>query len=164
MYQKILVPLDGSILAEQALPQAVALATAFAGEIHLVQVVTNYMSPPYGVEYTSGETFRDVALREAHEYLKHIQHRLEALYAGPIHMKVIEGQVAENVIDYADFQACDLIVMATHGRSGVGRWVFGSVAERVLRASHCPILLVRCDEKNAQNVFAESNTAVPTHE
>jgi nucleotide-binding universal stress UspA family protein len=164
MYQKLLVPLDGSSLAEQALPQAVALATAFDGELHLVQVVTNYMSPPYGVEYAMGETFRDVAIREAHEYLKRIQHRLESLYAGPIRTKVIEGLVAENVIDYADFQACDMIVMATHGRSGVGRWVFGSVAERVLRASHCPILLVRSDEKTAQSIFAETSTAVPTHE
>jgi nucleotide-binding universal stress UspA family protein len=161
MYQKILIPLDGSTLAEQALPQGIALATAFDGEIYLLQVVSNYLTPPTGMDFAMGETFRDVALREAHEYLKRIHHRLESLYAGPIHIKVIDGLVAENIIDYADFQGCDLIVMATHGRSGVGRWVFGSIAERVLRASHCPILLIRSSEKHAQDVFAETAEAIP---
>jgi nucleotide-binding universal stress UspA family protein len=151
MFKTIVVPLDGSPLAEQALPLAMSLANTYEGEIHLVQVVTNYLVPPYGLDYQVGETFRDVALREAHEYLERVQRQLESETQRPIHTKVIEGLVADNILDFANFQNADVIVMATHGRSGVGRWVFGSIAERVLRASDCPVLLVRVSDEEEQS-------------
>ena len=162
MYHKILVPLDGSLIAEQAIPQALALAQVFDSELYLVQVITNYLMPPYGIDYQMGETFRDVAMREAHEYLETVRAKLEPQYGGTIQTKVIEGLVAENIIDFADFQNIDIIVMATHGRSGVGRWVFGSIAERVLRASHCPILLVRATDKPTEDVLAFEHKAEST--
>jgi nucleotide-binding universal stress UspA family protein len=156
MYRRILVPLDGSLFGEQALDQAVSIATAFNAELHLIQIVTSYLTPPYGIDYTVGETFRDVALREAQEYLDQMRHQLERQLIRPVETKVIEGLVADNIVDYAEFHHCDLIVMATHGRSGLGRWVFGSIAERVLHAAHCPILLVRIHEKELQEIAAEA--------
>jgi len=150
MFKTIVVPLDGSPLAEQALPLALSLLNTYEGDLHLVQVVTNYLVPPYGLDYQAGESFRDIALREAHEYLDNVQNRLKADTEYKIHTKVIEGLVAENILDFAKFQNADVIVMATHGRSGVGRWVFGSIAERVLRASDCPILLVRVTDDDGE--------------
>ncbi|MCI0713681.1 MAG: universal stress protein [Chloroflexi bacterium] len=162
MFKKIVVPLDGSTLAEQALPAALELAKAFDGQIFLLHVVTNYLVPPYGIDYQLGETFRDVAIREAHEYLENMRGKLEATFSGTIHVKVIEGLVAENILDYARFQNADVIVMGTHGRSGVGRWVFGSVAERVLRASICPVLLIRAHEDNSEETLTPDREASVT--
>lgn len=150
MYKKILIPLDGSILAEQAIDAAIAIASKFTGEVHLVQVITNYLVPSYGIDYQVGETYRDVSLREAKAYLENVKDRLSVNFDGQINVKVIEGLVAENIVDYADTQEIDLIVMATHGRSGIGRWVFGSVAERVLRGAQSPVLMVRANEKNVK--------------
>ena len=152
MYKKILIPLDGSILAEQALEPAMVLASKFMSEVHLVQVITNYLVPSYGIDYQVGETFRDVSLREAHAYLENVKDRLDVYFDGDIKFKVIEGLVAENIVDYAETQQIDVIVMGTHGRSGIGRWVFGSVAERVLRAAQCPILMIRANEKDMKLV------------
>ncbi|MBI5928710.1 MAG: universal stress protein [Chloroflexi bacterium] len=145
MYNKILVPLDGSSLAEQALPHAIELAQKFNSEIHLIQVIVQYSGAitPYELDYKMTETFREAAIREAHEYL----HRIEGLFIAkgikPVAIKVIEGMVAESILEYAAHYGIQLIVMGTHGRSGVGRWVFGSVAEKVLRVSDCPVFLVR---------------------
>lgn len=155
MYKKILIPLDGSILAEQALEPAIVLAGKFSSEVHLVQVITNYLVPSYGIDYQVGETFRDVSLREANAYLQNVKDRLEVHFDGDIKFKVIEGLVAENIVDYAESQQIDVIVMATHGRSGIGRWVFGSVAERVLRAANCPVLMIRASEKDV-NLIQEA--------
>jgi nucleotide-binding universal stress UspA family protein len=162
MFKKIVVPLDGSTLAEQALPSAVELAKAFDGQIFLLHVVTNYLVPPYGIDYQLGETFRDVAIREAHEYLENIRGKLESTFSGTFHVKVIEGLVAENILDFANFQNADVIVMGTHGRSGVGRWVFGSVAERVLRASNCPVLLIRAHEDKSEETLTPDREASVT--
>ncbi len=161
MYKKILIPLDGSILAEQAIESAIAVAGKFTSEVHLVQVITNYLVPSYGIDYQVGETYRDVSLREASAYLENVRDRLTVDFDGEIKAKVIEGLVAENIVDYADTQEIDLIVMATHGRSGIGRWVFGSVAERVLRGAQCPILMVRANEKNLKlNHYNEEEKVV----
>lgn len=151
MFKTIIVPLDGSPVAEQALPLALSLLDTYEGDLHLVQVVTNYLVPPYGLDYQVGETFRDIALREAHEYLEKVRQQVEGETSRSISIKVIEGLVAENILDFADFQNADVIVMATHGRSGVGRWVFGSIAERVLRGSKCPVLLVRAQEDSPES-------------
>lgn len=162
MFKKILVPLDGSTLAEQALPRAIELAKAFDGQLFLLHVVTNYLVPPYGIDYQVGETFRDVAVREGHEYLENIRGKTASEFSGNIQIKVIEGLVAENILDYANFQNADVIVMGTHGRSGVGRWVFGSVAERVLRASKCPVLLIRAQDTNSEENLTPDREASVT--
>ncbi len=145
MYNKILVPLDGSNLAEQALPHAIELAQKFNGEIHLIQVIVQYSGAitPYELDYKMTETFREATIREAHEYLHLIEGQFVAKGIKPVITKVIEGMVAEGILEYANHHGIQLIVMGTHGRSGIGRWVFGSVAEKVLRVSECPVFLIR---------------------
>ncbi len=145
MYKKLLIPLDGSDLAERALAHGIELAKAFDSDIFLLQVVMHMVGSlaPYEIEYQLGESFRDAALREAHEYLNQLATNHKDKISGTIHTKVIEGIVVDSILEYGAFQNINLIVMATHGRSGVSRWVFGSVAERVLRASKCPVFLVR---------------------
>lgn len=151
MYNKILVPLDGSNLAEQALPHAIELAQKFSAEIHLIQVIVQYSGAitPYELDYKMTETFREATIREAHEYLRRIEGQFLAKGIKPVVTKVIEGMVAESVLEYAVHHGIQLIVMGTHGRSGIGRWVFGSVAEKVLRASECPVFLIRATQEAA---------------
>ena len=145
MYKKLLVPLDGSELAEKALAHALELAKAFDSDVYLLQVVMHMVGSlaPYEIEYQLGESFREAALREAHEYLDRMVTNHKDKISGTIHTKVVEGIIVDSILEYGAFQQVDLIVMATHGRSGISRWVFGSVAERVLRASKCPVFLVR---------------------
>ena len=59
---------------------------------------------------------------------------------------IVEGEAAEGIVEYAEKQGIDLVVMATHGRSGIGRWALGSVADRVIRHSYVPVLLVRASK------------------
>ncbi|NJN99471.1 MAG: universal stress protein [Anaerolineales bacterium] len=143
-YQHILVPLDGSALAELALADAFAVAELSRAELTLLQVV-----PPIDhVIATEAEypIFIDqqweAKKEEAREYLLGVCER-----AGcpdiPVHTVVEMGSAAETIIDYAHHHPIDLVVMATHGRSGLQRWVYGSVADKVLRGATQPILLVR---------------------
>lgn len=144
--RRIVAPLDGSELAEVALESASALATATDGEVLLVRVPT---LPGYvtAIPETAGwipDLLRETAL-ESETYLSE---RVAALRRSGINASgevelVVQGSVAEGILSYAEKRQADVIVMSTHGRSGVSRWVFGSVAERVLRAADIPVWLVR---------------------
>jgi nucleotide-binding universal stress UspA family protein len=145
MYKKILVPLDGSELAERVLPHATDLAKGSGAEITLVTVVELTL----GVAGSKLDAFpqvaeeRRVALRaEAMGYLEKTQRvlREQGVMAKGI---VLEGDVASQLITYAEQQGFDLITMATHGRSGIDRFVMGSIAEKVLRSTIKPVLLIR---------------------
>jgi nucleotide-binding universal stress UspA family protein len=142
-YQRILVPLDGSALAEGALRHAEALAAHFGAHLVLIRVP---VLPTYAYASTelaySIEAELDAAAGEAAAYLADLAGRLAQ--RGLSAESVVEwGPVAETIIDYAQGHGVDLIVMSTHGRSGLGRWVYGSVADKVLRAAGVPVLLVR---------------------
>lgn len=137
MFERILVPLDGSALSEGALPPAEALARALESRLVLVRSAMTY---PLRATYPT-EPARD-AVREAEEYLRALasalaERGLEAETATPY------AQPAEGILQEARDRDAALIVMATHGRGGLGRWVFGSVAEGVLAAATAPVLLVR---------------------
>jgi nucleotide-binding universal stress UspA family protein len=140
-YKHILVPLDGSALAELALADAFSLAQLNQAEVTLLQVI----SP---LEYLSGngDLFIDElwALQKeaASRYLKDVAQREECKHL-KVHLAVDMGPTAEKIIDYTHQAPIDMIVMATHGRSGLSHWVFGSIAEKVLRGADLPILLVR---------------------
>jgi nucleotide-binding universal stress UspA family protein len=142
MYKKILVPLDGSPLAEKALEQAEPLAKTFDSEIFLFQVV--HFMPIYG----SPELVAPLIVDERHKEFA------EKYLAGLV--KVMEGkglkakaivktgqQVAVEIIDFAKEHRVDLIVMCTRGRSGISRWVLGSTAHKVITRAETPILLLR---------------------
>lgn len=146
MYKKILLPLDASQLAEKALPHAVAIAKATGAEVTLVTVVQHFLAGP-GKGYV--ETLPEVvaerimaAKAEAMLYLERIQRELKE--QGVVaHCDTLENDVAEAIVGYAEKNGFDLIAMATHGRSGLDRIIMGSIAEKVVRGSLKPVLLIR---------------------
>jgi nucleotide-binding universal stress UspA family protein len=147
-YKHILVPLDGSELAELALPDAFGLAKLSQAEITLLQVVSP-IETVVGME-TGHPIYIDQQWETkkgiAQEYLATICERLRCPDIA-LNTVVEMGPAAETIVDYAHQHPVDLIVMATHGRSGLPRWVFGSVADKVLRGADLPVLLVRAHSR-----------------
>lgn len=146
MYKKIMVPLDGSDLAETVLPHVEAFIKGFGlTDVALVRVLT-FDTKSTGVEgYINSDEMRKIeeeSISSALSYLDRVADRLRNEGA-TLHSEVLVGRVTENLVDYAASKKFDLIIIATHGRSGVTRWVMGSVAERVLRSANTPVLMVQ---------------------
>jgi nucleotide-binding universal stress UspA family protein len=142
MYKKILVPLDGSELAKMALDQAEKLAKTFDGEIILFQVVP--FMPIYGSPELVTPLIVDEKQKEAAEkYLLNLGEELKKRGLRASATVRTGQQVAVEIIDFAKETGVDLIIMCTHGRSGISRWVMGSVALKVLTRAETPILLIR---------------------
>ncbi len=141
-FKKILVPLDGSEFAETALEPALAIAKAMAAEVVLFRVAEP-IPRTYELMKTPDlyEDFVVAAYREAEHYLKHLCTQL-AYDKISIHSKIASEGVAHQIVDDAAENSVDLIVMSSHGRSGVSRWAHGSVAEKVLRGAFCAILII----------------------
>ena len=142
MYKKILVTLDGSELAERALAHAVALAKEFHSEIILLRVPV--VEAQAAVAYGMGVPYEPDLKRtqsEAESYLYSWQMRLLGNGVA-VHPEVVSGVPADVILDVAEVDKADLIIMSTHGRSGLNRLVYGSVAESVLRGSRIPVLLI----------------------
>jgi nucleotide-binding universal stress UspA family protein len=137
---KILVPLDGSMLAEAALSTAGDLAEKNGAKISLLRAAEAFALP--GANTVEAQV---TAVREAEEYLEAVVRRLADKGVGRVETHVWYGPAAAAIVEAAAVQKADLIVMATHGRSGLGRLVLGSVAESVLRGTTVPILVVRAD-------------------
>ena len=140
MLSSILVPLDGSELAERALPYATALAHRAEGRLLLPRAVQTHTLP--GAD--PGPAWA-VATERANAALHALAERLkgDGLQVGP---HVSEDDAAHAILDAAGRQHAGLVVMSTHGRTGLGRWVYGSVADEVLRHAPCPVLLVPARE------------------
>jgi nucleotide-binding universal stress UspA family protein len=139
MLQTVLVPLDGSELSERALPMATALADATGAHVVLTRVALAQGLP--------GEMFyadRTQAIDEAEAYLAAVAQRMSAdgLQAATV---VHFGDADEGILEAIVSHQADLVVMSTHGRSGLGRWVYGSVAEAILARSPVPVLLIRAN-------------------
>ncbi|MBI4338479.1 MAG: universal stress protein [Chloroflexi bacterium] len=152
--QRFLVPLDGSELAEQALPRAKDLATRLSGTLFLVRVVTisrhlaaSGMTGPGGPETIPALDIQamnqaiDLQTREAREYLAQQSEKLQQ-EGLRVEWEVRQGFPAEEIIHCAKAHNVDVIVITTHGRSGLGRLVFGSVFDRVMREAGIPILVI----------------------
>jgi len=159
MYQKIMIPLDGSELAECVLPHAESF---IQGGMAKAAVLLWVLEPlPIAMYGASVETFASSAQEDifspnaeqwekmtadrkstAEEYLKRIAGRFSQ-YGVAVTCETIEGRIAETIAGYAEKNTIDLILIATHGRSGVSRWLMGSVADRVLHYSDVPVLMVR---------------------
>lgn len=134
MYDRILVPLDGSEVAEAILPHIEAMAAG-----HQAEVILFHVLPATGV-------VADVAAqqrKEADEYLGGVEKGLSEKGIDVRHSVRHGADEAAEIVDYAEVNDVDLIAMSTHGRSGISRWVFGSVASKVLRGTNKPILLIR---------------------
>lgn len=145
MIETILVPLDGSTLAEQALAAADQLARRSTARVVLVRAPN--MEPAYATaESAYGMIYPEQAIgrasAEARDYLKSVQ-SLQATRGIQVGTVVVEGDAAGAVVDIASQIKADIIAMSSHGYSGLTRWLLGSVAEKVLRAATCPVLVVR---------------------
>lgn len=133
MYDKILIPLDGSTVAECIVSEIEDLAPGIGAEVILLEVLSEA-----GVLPTTAHQ----EYNEAKQYLDAIVQKLES-QGVKASATIRYGKPAEEIVDYARSNDVDLIAMSTHGRSGVSRWVFGSVAEKVLRGTSLSILLCR---------------------
>ena len=136
--KRILVPLDGSKCAETVLPKVEKLAVDLKVGICLLRVAYAHSFP--GADPTDAEV---KVVREAEDYLKTVEERLKAKGL-KVDSHVRYGNDAEEILDHVAMKDIDMVAMSTHGRSGVGRWLLGSVAEKILRHSPKPIFLVRC--------------------
>jgi nucleotide-binding universal stress UspA family protein len=140
MYQKILAPLDGSEFSECALGHVRAVATGCqVPEVVLLRVI----EPIRQAFSLSEDLLREIkaeAQASSEEYVAKVAADLKKVNIAA-KMVVMSGDPAETILDYAKQNQVDLIIMSTHGRSGITRWTFGSVADRVLRHSIAPVLL-----------------------
>ena len=134
---KILVPLDGSEMAEAAIAPALGMAHPGSALILMRAAEAGVLA---GADVIGAQV---QVVREAEEYLAGVQAKLERTGAKGVETHVWYGPAAPAVVEAAEVQKVDLIVMSTHGRSGLGRIIFGSVAESVLRGTRAPILLIR---------------------
>ncbi len=146
MFNKILVPLDSSNLAEQALEPAITLARKTGGELILLSasnVQQLVIADPIGHGMIEMDVAQTHGQKNLSAYLDKIQHKVPTNI--PVETKIIEGDAASAIVDTVVNENVDLIVMSTHGRSGLSRWVMGSVTERVFRHAPCPVLALRED-------------------
>jgi nucleotide-binding universal stress UspA family protein len=141
--RKILVPLDGSKLSEAAFPPAVSLAKETGAEIVLFQVIESVDFSGYdGITPEVIDKYKAGSHSSARDYLEKTKQSMINLHP-LISIATGEKPVAEKIIDYSEANNCDLIVMSTNGRSGIGRWVFGSITDKVLHTGKKPVLVVR---------------------
>jgi len=145
MYKKMLVVLDGSKLAEVVFPCAKELAGSLGIDVDLLHVYISSRQefvPMYRSYIDStAEKIQSMA-REIQSKLRQDEKPVEA------HGVLVKGYHADEILKYAESNHIDLIVMASHGRSGVSRWSMGSVADKILRASNVPVWLVRAGIEN----------------
>ncbi len=142
----ILVPLDGSPVAEAALPWAVELAHGFSAALHLLRVVMPLTVLPsdalQGIDLAAPVLAEDLDENAARDYLEDIARPLRA-QGIPTTWDVRTGSAATGIVQEAEQRNAGLIVMATHGRTGLARVLMGSVALQVLHRGHWPLLMVR---------------------
>ncbi|MGQ9479948.1 MAG: universal stress protein [Chloroflexus sp.] len=145
MYRHILVPLDGSTLAEQVLPHVHALAAnEGTTKITLLRAVPPIFTTSVdysGILATTTEAITQME-QEALDYLQHIAKQFQS-EGYEVHTEISALPPAEAIIEYAENHNVDLIVIATHGRSGLSRWVFGSVTQKVVQVNPTPVLVIR---------------------
>lgn len=144
-FRKILLPTDFSPCADAALHQAVTIAERFQGAVTMLHVVTVHESDTGKIEsvFSKNSKSYDHIMTSAEELL----HTKEGMIKTPVLIeKVLRRGISptSEIIGYADEQEPDLIVMGTHGRTGIRRLIMGSVAEKIIRLSDCPVMTVRC--------------------
>jgi len=156
MYKKIMVPLDGSELAECVLPHVNGFVTGCqVAMVNFVRVIepihypaANPASSPQ-FSQTMKENAKMMEEEEKSSAAKYLNGVISRVERGEIKFKtvVLVGKVADCLVDYVETNEIDLVLIATHGRSGISRWARGSIADRVLRSSRAPVLMVRADGK-----------------
>ncbi len=157
MYDRILVPTDGSEEVERALAYAFDLARAHDATVRVLYVVnvTGYGGLPME---TAWEGVSDALYAEGRAAVE----RAESLAPADIEIEtsVLEGSPSRTIVEQAASENCDLVVMGTHGRGGIDRLLLGSVTERVVRRAIVPVLTVRVGEDEHDELTAQSPIAV----
>lgn len=143
MYRQIVVPLDGSQLAEEALEEAKKIAKSTSAPLRLVRVVDTYRTqslPPTGMalDYSMLGELAEEEIQDAKQYLEGVVNRTKE-EGYEVTADVLHGPIARQICSVVEPE--DLIVMSSHGRTGIKRWFLGSVAEEVMRNAESPVLL-----------------------
>lgn len=153
--KKIVVPLDGSAFAEQVLPLAVSMAQRTQGELVLVRAHQDSAS----YEFMSHDLYPDredaknrrTGEQIAQQYLEDTQSALKELYPKlAVSTKLSRAEAAGAILEEGESSGADLIAMTSHGATGPGKWIFGSVAEKLLRHSDCPVLVVKSRKETGE--------------
>ncbi len=158
MLRRIIVPLDGSAFAESAIPAAAALARGLRGHLELVMV----HSPALAGPSPTAALAQDARIR-AYEEAYVIQKARSSADAadGPVASSVLDGPVAAALTDHVRSRKADLVVMTTPGRTGLSRFFLGSVADRLVRELHCPILLLPPDAPQVPEPGTAARVLIP---
>ena len=138
MYDHILVPVDGSDAAADAVDHAAGLAAVHGADLHLVHVVE-----PQAAVDSAGVDLVSVLEESGQEALDAAEASAAEAGVETTTTELLRGQAHREIVDYAEANDVDLIVMGTHGRTGLGRLLLGSVAENVVRLSPVPVLTTR---------------------
>ncbi len=141
MYKKILVPLDGSDVAEAVLPHAEALAKSENAELIIMRVPVLPAAEYVSLDPIIASTVRKDIRDEASKYVNRTVDKL-----AKDHVKVVgitkEGPVPDTILEVAEETHADMIAMSTHGRTGIKRWLMGSVADKIVHHTHIPVMLI----------------------
>ena len=143
-YQHILVPVDGSETSYQAIGKAAALAAAFNSQITVVQVLT--LDPYIAAEYITAQQTNELIERARQSIIKALENAQEkfAEFGLKAETKLLEGQsISDEITKAAKSSGVDLIVIGSHGRTGLKKLFLGSVAQSILGESEIPVLIVR---------------------
>lgn len=151
MFDPLLVPLDGSELSESAVPYALDLARKYRARVLLLRAteVPDSVVLPAGVPGLALADLREREQGGIRGYLAAWKKRLEEAGVEECETLTCLGGAAESILAEAEAYDVGLVVMSSHGRGGFDRLIHGSVAEKVLRAAHCPVLLVRSGRGDA---------------
>ncbi|WP_148416319.1 universal stress protein [Haloferax sp. KTX1] len=160
MYSEILVPTDGSKAAERAIDHALDLAKTYDARIHALYVVDTSI-------YTSLDAGADVVIdaleREGDAATRHVREAAEE--AGiDVQAEVVTGTAYRSIREYIDDHDIDLVVMGTHGRTGLSHYLLGSVTERVVRTSPVPVLTIRLDDEDEDEADADESADAEAEE
>lgn len=156
LYDRILVPTDGSSEGERAVIHALDVAAVHGASVHALYVVDSAGYAGMPME-SSWEGVSQLLRDDAHEAVERVE-QIAATVSVPVETAVIEGSPSREITKYAEENDCDLIVMGTHGRGGIDRLLLGSVAEKVVRGASVPVLTVRLDGDMAAGRATEAET------
>ena len=144
-YQHILVPVDGSPTSLAAVNQAAQLAKTYGSKVTVLLVIT--IDPFIGIEYINAQTQKEDALNHSQAMVKSILDEAKQKFAAQgieADTKVVEGQeIYKEIVNTARDLNADLVVIGSHGRTGIKKLVLGSVVQKVLAEIHLPVLVVR---------------------
>ena len=159
MYKRILAPLDGSEMAEQALPYVRFLAKDLQAKVELLRI-----SGGVPLEFLNNQTLHpqdimDAMRNEANNYLNDAMRRLDNIGLS-VSVSVRDGAPAQAIVEAAEQEPDTIIAMTTHGRSGMARWVMGSVADKALHTTDCPFLLIKAREDAEIEADARVNSII----